>query len=93
MYFSVNTINWKLRNSGIIFSLGTGHCEMLSPARKSTSFSPWLRSRWKSIWLREKKVSRFDDVACFTYCGGQRVAKLDKSGEGLDYEGQLHFLR
>lgn len=64
MYSSVNTINWKLRNTDIIFSLGTGHCELLSPARKSTSFSSGLQSRWKSIWLKKKKkVNRFDDAA------------------------------
>lgn len=27
------------------------------------------------------------------YCSGQRAAQLDKTWEGLDCEGQLHFLR
>lgn len=60
MYSSVNTINWKLGNTDTIFSLGTGHCELLSPARK-------LQSSWKSIWLQKQKrenqkVYEFDDA-------------------------------
>lgn len=55
MYSSVNTINWELRKADIIFSLGTGHCELLSPARRLDYISPRLQSTWKSIQLKKKK--------------------------------------